>query len=52
MPAFYNDKAFIKILREMGVAEEDLDLTGCPDGCIEASIPGKGFRSKRTLAQY
>ena len=24
MPAFYNDKAFIKILREMGVAEEDL----------------------------
>lgn len=40
MPAFYNDKAFIKILREMGVAEEDLD-DWCPDGCIEASIPGK-----------
>ena len=40
MPAFYNDKAFIKILREMGVAEEDLVDWG-PDGCIEASIPGK-----------
>ena len=40
MPAFYNDKAFIKILREMGVADEDL-VDWCPDGCIEASIPGK-----------
>ena len=40
MPAFYNDRAFIKILREMGVAEEDL-VDWCPDGCIEASIPGK-----------
>lgn len=40
MPAFYNDKAFIKILRKMGVAEEDL-VDWCPDGCIEASIPGK-----------
>ena len=40
MPAFYNDKAFIKILREMGIAEEDL-VDWCPDGCIEASIPGK-----------
>lgn len=40
MPAFYNDKAFIKILREMGVAEENL-VDWCPDGCIEASIPGK-----------
>ena len=40
MPAFYNDKAFIKILREMGVAEKDL-VDWCPDGCIEASIPGK-----------
>lgn len=40
MPAFYNDKAFVKILREMGVAEEDL-VDWCPDGCIEASIPGK-----------
>ena len=52
MPAFYNDKAFIKILREMGVAEEDL-VDWCPDGCIEASIPGKwDFAAKRTLAQY
>ena len=40
LPAFYNDKAFIKILREMGLAEEDL-VDWCPDGCIEASIPGK-----------
>lgn len=40
MPAFYNDKAFIKILRNMGIAEEDL-VDWCPDGCIEASIPGK-----------
>ena len=40
MPAFYNDNAFIKILRRMGVAEEDL-VDWCPDGCIEASIPGK-----------
>lgn len=40
MPAFYNDKAFIKILRNMGVAEEDL-VDWSPDGCIEASIPGK-----------
>lgn len=40
MPAFYNDKAFIKILRKMGIAEEDL-VDWCPDGCIEASIPGK-----------
>lgn len=40
MPAFYNDKAFIKILRNMGVAEEDL-VDWTPDGCIEASIPGK-----------
>lgn len=40
MPAFYNDNAFIKILRNMGVAEEDL-IEWSPDGCIEASIPGK-----------
>ena len=40
MPAFYNDNAFIKILRNMGVAEEDL-IDWSPDGCIEASIPGK-----------
>lgn len=40
MPAFYNDNAFVKILRRMGVAEKDL-VDWCPDGCIEASIPGK-----------
>ena len=40
MPAFYNDKAFIKILRRMGIAENDL-VDWSPDGCIEASIPGK-----------
>lgn len=40
MPAFYNDRAFMDTLRGMGIAEEDLcDWT--PDGCIEASIPGK-----------
>lgn len=40
MPAFYNDLAFMRTLREMGVAEEDL-CEWAPDGCIEASIPGK-----------
>lgn len=40
MPAFYNDKAFIKILDNMGIAKED-QVDWCPDGCIEASIPGK-----------
>lgn len=40
MPAFYNDLAFIRTLRDMGVAEEDL-VDWSPDGCIEASIPGK-----------
>lgn len=40
MPAFYNDNAFIKTLRDMGIAEEDL-ADWSPDGCIEASIPGK-----------
>ncbi|MDR1611217.1 MAG: pyruvate formate-lyase [Planctomycetota bacterium] len=40
MPAFYNDPAFIRTLRDMGVAEEDL-VDWAPDGCIEASIPGK-----------
>ncbi|NCD32114.1 MAG: pyruvate formate-lyase [Spartobacteria bacterium] len=39
-PAFYNDKAFIRTLRNLGIAEEDL-VDWCPDGCIEASIPGK-----------
>jgi len=39
-PAFYNDKAFIRTLRDLGIAEEDL-VNWAPDGCIEASIPGK-----------
>lgn len=39
-PAFYNDKAFIRILRNQGIDEEDL-VNWAPDGCIEASIPGK-----------
>lgn len=40
MPAFYNDKAFMRTLKNMGVAEEDL-FNWVPDGCIEASIGGK-----------
>jgi len=40
MPAFYNDQAFIRTLRDMGIDEEDL-VDWAPDGCIEASIPGK-----------
>ena len=39
-PAFYNDKAFIRTLKDMGVADEDC-INWVPDGCIEASIPGK-----------
>ncbi|RRD95905.1 pyruvate formate-lyase [Clostridiales bacterium COT073_COT-073] len=39
-PAFYNDKAFIRTLENMGIAEEDR-IEWAPDGCIEASIPGK-----------
>lgn len=39
-PAFYNDESFIEILRNMGVAEEDL-YNWAPVGCIEAHIPGK-----------
>lgn len=39
-PAFYNDKAFIRTLENMGIAEEDR-VDWVPDGCIEASIPGK-----------
>jgi len=40
MPAFYNDKAFMRTLKNMGVADEDLH-NWVPDGCIEASIGGK-----------
>ncbi|WHH58063.1 formate C-acetyltransferase/glycerol dehydratase family glycyl radical enzyme [Petroclostridium sp. X23] len=39
-PAFYNDKAFMRILKNMGIKDEDLH-NWAPDGCIEASIPGK-----------
>jgi len=39
-PAFYNDEAFYKILRNMGIAEEDL-YNWAPVGCIEAGIQGK-----------
>jgi len=40
MPAFYNDLAFMRTLKNMGIADEDL-VDWAPDGCIEASIPGK-----------
>ncbi len=39
-PALYNDAGVMKILRRMGIAEEDL-YTWAPVGCIEASVPGK-----------
>lgn len=39
-PAFYNDLAFIRTLRDLGIDEADL-VNWAPDGCIEASIPGK-----------
>lgn len=39
-PAFYNDKAFMRTLENMGIPEEDR-YNWVPDGCIEASIPGK-----------
>jgi len=40
MPAFYNDKAFIRTLLEMGVDKKDA-WNWAPVGCIEATIPGK-----------
>lgn len=40
MPAFYNDKAFIDTLANLGIDEADRH-NWVPDGCIEASIPGK-----------
>lgn len=39
-PALYNDHGVMRILRNMGIAEEDL-YTWAPVGCIEASVPGK-----------
>jgi pyruvate formate-lyase/glycerol dehydratase family glycyl radical enzyme len=39
-PAFYNDPGVMRMLKNLGVAEEDL-WNWAPVGCIEASIPGK-----------
>jgi formate C-acetyltransferase len=39
-PAFYNDLTMMRILRNMGIAEEDLH-NWAPVGCIEGCIPGK-----------
>jgi formate C-acetyltransferase len=39
-PAFYNDEAFMDILRNMGISEKDLH-NWAPVGCIEAGIQGK-----------
>jgi len=40
MPAFYNDTVGMDILRNMGIAEEDLH-DWAPVGCIESAIQGK-----------
>lgn len=39
-PAFYNDLGVIRMLKNMGVKNEDC-YNWAPVGCIEASIPGK-----------
>lgn len=39
-PAFYNDLITMRILKNMGIADEDLH-NWAPVGCIEACIPGK-----------
>ncbi len=39
-PAFYNDDAFMDILKNMGIHEKDL-YNWAPVGCIEAGIQGK-----------
>lgn len=39
-PAFYNDPGVMRMLKNMGVDNDDL-YNWVPDGCIEASIPGK-----------
>jgi len=39
-PAFYNDPGVMRMLKNMGIKTEDL-YNWAPDGCIEASIPGK-----------
>ncbi len=40
-PAFYNDKAFIRTLQDMGITDMEDLVNWVPDGCIEASVPGK-----------
>lgn len=40
MPAFYNDTLGMEILRNMGIAEQDLH-NWAPVGCIESAIQGK-----------
>jgi formate C-acetyltransferase len=40
MPAFYNDTLGMAILRNMGIAENDL-CNWAPVGCIESAIQGK-----------
>lgn len=39
-PAFYNDVGVMRMLKNMGVDNDDL-YNWAPVGCIEASIPGK-----------
>jgi len=39
-PALYSDPSVMRILDNMGIAEEDL-YNWAPVGCIEATIPGK-----------
>jgi len=39
-PAFYNDPGVMRMLKGLGVDQEDL-WNWAPVGCIEASIPGK-----------
>lgn len=39
-PAFYNDPGVMRMLKNLGIKEEDT-WNWAPVGCIEASIPGK-----------
>jgi len=39
-PAFYNDPGVMRMLKALGVAQDDL-WNWAPVGCIESSIPGK-----------
>ena len=38
-PAFYNDKAFIRTLKNMGIAEEDR-VDWVPDGEVKPCLKG------------